>query len=268
MTARNAFAGKTAIITGGASGFGLELARQLKAAGAIPVVLDIDAKAIDALPDIPGHVCDVSDAAALADTCTRIEANHRPIDLAIANAAIDMSGEAHLYGPEDWSRVLDVNLKGVTNLIAVVYPKMVTRRSGQLLFISSGSGRIGFPYGLPYTTSKSALNGLAAGLRAEAEPFNIGVSLAILPLLQGGLANKNLSQPGTDRKAWLSAMPGKTYSLSDAATATLRKFVHNPARIVFPHHQAMAYWLMDAFPPLGTLIRRQLVAKFQKVGRK
>lgn len=268
MTVQSAFAGKITLITGGVSGLGRELARQLKAAGARPIVLDIDAEAIDQLTDIGGYVCDVTDADALGQICTEIETDHGPIDIAIANAATDMSGEAHLYSAQDWARILDVNLTGVTNLIAAIYPRMVERRSGQLLFISSGSGRIGFPFGLPYTVSKSALNGLAAGLRAEAEQFSVGVSLAVLPLLQGGLAEKELSQPGTDRAAWLSALPGKTYPLDEVARATLGGLARNRARLVFPPHQAAAYWLMDALPPLGTTVRRQLVAKFHQVGRK
>ncbi|MEM7006444.1 MAG: SDR family NAD(P)-dependent oxidoreductase [Pseudomonadota bacterium] len=268
MAARNAFAGKTVLITGGASGFGFELARQLLHAGAKPIVLDTDGEAIGKLTNISGYICDITDIGALAQTCVEIEAAYGPIDIAVANAAIDMSGEAHLYSAEDWARILDVNLKGVTNLIAAIYPKMVERQSGQFLFISSGSGRVGFPFGLPYTTSKSALNGLAAGLRAEAAPHNVDIHIAILPLLQGGLADKADSQSGTDRLAWLAAVPGKTYSLPAAARATLKGLARNKPRIVFPRHQAFAYWLMDVFPPLGTLIRRQLVAKFHQVGRK
>ncbi|MEM6900975.1 MAG: SDR family NAD(P)-dependent oxidoreductase [Pseudomonadota bacterium] len=268
MAIQNAFAGKIILITGGAAGFGLELARQLLRAGARPIVLDTDAEAIGELTNIIGYICDVTDAASLAKACAQIESNHGPIDIAIANAAIDMSGEAQLYSADDWARILDVNLKGVTNLIGAIYPKMVERQSGQFLFISSGSGRIGFPFGLPYTTSKSALNGLAAGLRAEAAPHNVDIRIAILPLLQGGLAAKPDGQPGTDRLAWLAAVPGKTYSLPAAARATLKGLTRNKPRIVFPRHQAFAYWLMDVFPPLGTLIRRQLVAKFHQVGRK
>jgi len=268
LSGHRAFVGKVALITGGVSGFGLELARQLKTAGANPIVLDVDAGAIGNLTGIIGHVCDVTDASALADSCAEIEAVHGPIDIAVANAAIDMSGEAHLYRAEDWTRILDVNLKGSTNLIAALYPRMVDRRSGQFLFVSSGSGRIGFPFGLPYTASKSALNGLAAGLRAEALGHNVDVRIAILPLLDGGLSKKSHSQPGTDRLAWLSSVPGHVYNLPDAARAVLKGLAGGKARIVFPWHQAFAYWLMDAIPPIGHVVRRQLVAKFHKVGRK
>ncbi|MEM9669356.1 MAG: SDR family NAD(P)-dependent oxidoreductase [Pseudomonadota bacterium] len=267
MINQAAFAGKIALITGGASGFGLELARQLQYAGARPIILDIDAEAVGQLTNITGYICDVTDAAALAKICTQIEAAHGPIDIAIANAAIDISGEAHLYSADDWSRILDVNLRGTTNFIAAVYPKMVERQAGQILFISSGSGRIGFPFGLPYTTSKSALNGLAAGLRAEAISHNVDVRIAILPLLAGGLADKSDSQSGVDRRTWLAALPGKTYPLTKAASATLKGLAGRHPRIIFPRHQAFAYWLMDVCPPLGTLVRRQLVAIFHKVGR-
>ena len=270
VTRQNRFPWRTALITGGASGFGLELARQLHDAGVHAVVLDIDTGAVEALKaaaKIEAHLCDVSDPKALREACAQLSAAHGSIDLAVANAATDLTGEAHHYTAEDWSRILDVNLKGATNLISAVYPTMVDRQAGRLVLVSSGAGRIGFPLGLPYTASKAALEGLAQGLRAEASHYGVGVSVATLPSLGGGLATRDLNLPGIDRAAWLGALPGKAVDMGVAARAVLRGAAANQGRIVVPWHQGVAYWLMDAVPPLGTLVRRQLVAKFHKIGR-
>lgn len=263
MATRVSFADKRVLISGGASGFGAALAKEIISTGGHVRVLDLDTSPID--PLIKTTLCDMRDADAVFLAVQSFESEFGSPDIAICNAATDMTAEAHEFAPEDWSRILDTNLKGAANLIAATYPDMVDRGAGHIVIISSGAGRLGFPMGLPYATSKAGLNGLARTLRAEARPMGVAVSLVTLPLLQGGLATKSLAGPGVDRQAYLRSVPGTTYPVGEIARKAAIGLAKQSANVVLPRHMGFVYWAIDVFPFIGTIIRRRLVANYHAI---
>ncbi|MEL6323222.1 MAG: SDR family NAD(P)-dependent oxidoreductase [Pseudomonadota bacterium] len=240
-------------VTGGATGFGAELLAQLRDLGAQAVSLDVK----------PGGVaCDVRFLGDVKAAITTIEQTYGPVDIAIANAAIDLTAPTHHLSSDDWMQVLDVNLRGAVNLLQSVYPAMVARGAGQILFVSLGAARIGFPFGVPYSTSKGAISNLARSLRAEAAPLGVKINLVELPVLEGGLMTNTAATDGTDRQAYLNRVRGERTTLETAARLVIDGLKADKARIVFPRTNALSYWLADAFPLLGHAIRADLVRAF------
>jgi len=258
------YTGKTVLITGGGSGLGLALAKRLATLGAAPLLIDI-AKT-DA--PFPLELADVSNAVALKQAVSRLEKAHGPIDVAIANAAIDLTGEAHQFTANDWQSIINTNLIGATNLISAIYPDMVARQAGQLLFIASGAGLIGFPLGTPYTASKAGMIGMAKALRAEAKSYGVKVSLACPPILQTPLLHNGAAKPGIDRPAFIASLQKTPMPVDAAAKQILDGVEANKAEIIFPLKHAIGHKLTTLFPVLGESLRASLIDKFNRFGRK
>lgn len=258
-----AYAGKLVIITGGSSGLGLALCRALETAGAYPINIDLE----PGPDDTAFHKADVRDANALAACIESIEADHGPIDLAIANAAIDITGEAHQFTAEDWQAITQTNLSGATNLIAGLYPKMVARREGQIILISSGAGLIHFPLGVPYTATKSALIGLASALRAEARAHNVQVNVACPPIIDTPILTNGKAKPGIDRPAFLKSLQTRPMPADTAAQHILRGALRNASPIVFPASLRWSARVVAIFPPLRKLIQSRIMRLFDRHGR-
>jgi len=275
MTREQSYKGKLAVITGGGSGLGLALAHELTELGAKPVLIDIT----EHKTPYPLEIADVSDADALSDTVARIKAAHGPIDIAIANAAhgpidiaianaaIDITGEAHDFTADEWRSIIETNLIGATNLISAVYPDMAERRSGQLLFIASGAGLIGFPLGAPYTASKAGMIGMASALRAEAKRLGVSVCVACPPSLDTPLLKHGRAKPGIDRPAFLAAVQKTTMPADAAARHILRAARADKSPIIFPSNLRIGHKLATLFPSLGERIRASTLDKFDRHGR-
>ena len=263
MTRGQNYKGKLAVITGGASGLGLALADQLAALGARPILIDIAARKTP----YPLEIADVSDADALSDVLSRIAAEYGPIDLAIANAAIDMTGEAHTFTAPEWRKIIEVNLIGATNLISAVYPDMAARGGGQLILVSSGAGLIGFPLGAPYTASKAGLIGMGSALRAEAARLGVSICVACPPSLDTPLLKTGAAKPGIDRPAFLASVQKRSMPADQAAAHILNHAAADKSPIIFPANLALGHKLASVFPRLGEKIRAGLLDKFDRYGR-
>lgn len=263
MTSKQSYLGKLAVITGGTSGLGLALANRLAALGAKPILIDIKNQDTP----YPIEIADVSDAEALAAAVSRIAATHGPIDLGIANAAIDMTGEAHTFTAADWRAIIKTNLLGATNLVSSVFPAMVTRRSGQLVLVSSGAGLIGFPMGAPYTTTKAGLIGMGAALRAEAARHGVSVCVACPPALDTPLLKNGKAKPGINRTAFLASLQTRPMPTDQAAKHILKKAAADKSPIIFPTNLWLGYKLAVLFPSLGEKIRADILNKLDRYGR-
>jgi NAD(P)-dependent dehydrogenase (short-subunit alcohol dehydrogenase family) len=199
------FAGKTALITGGATGIGRALALALAARGMNIVVASTNASRLATTEaEIRAHgvrataiVCDVSDRAAVRAMAAEAIASRGAIDLLCANAGVTTAGPLLDHNDADWDWVFGVVLHGVVHCIQAFYPPMAHRRSGQILITGSqtclcpdwvlGHG--------PYVAAKSALLGLATSLRAEAAAHNVGVSLLIPAATETDIILSGRSRP-------------------------------------------------------------------------
>ena len=167
------FKGKTAVITGGAAGIGLAVARRLAASGARVALWDRDPKALaDAKAQIGGEpVCvalDVSDADAVARATATTTAAFGSIDALICSAGITGPNVPLADYPTDaWKQVFDVNVHGVFLCNRAVVPVMLKNNYGRIVNIASVAGKEGNPNASAYSASKAAVIGLTKSLGKE-----------------------------------------------------------------------------------------------------
>jgi 2-keto-3-deoxy-L-fuconate dehydrogenase len=154
-------AGKAAVITGGASGIGLAMARRFAAHGAAVEIMDYDpaalAAAVQALPGAGGEVCDVGDAAAVDAAFVRMIARRGRLDILVNNAGIAHVGNALTTTPEDFARVQRVNVNGAAHCTQSALRHMTAHGGGVILNISSIAARAAISDRFAYATSKGAV---------------------------------------------------------------------------------------------------------------
>ncbi|NBB74814.1 MAG: glucose 1-dehydrogenase [Bacteroidetes bacterium] len=179
------FKNKTAVITGAGSGIGLAIARQLAHRGTSVVVNDIDAdraeKAVAQIESDGGqavaHPGDAGDVDVVQRLVSRAVDAYGHLDFAIANAGLTLFGDVFSCCPEDFRRLLNVNLQGTFFLVQAASKHMRARRQGgRILLISSNIGVQPHPGLAPYGMTKAALNMLARSLALELAPCRIAIN--------------------------------------------------------------------------------------------
>jgi NADP-dependent 3-hydroxy acid dehydrogenase YdfG len=158
---------RTAVVTGASSGIGAATARALAGAGARLVLVARRRERLAALTaELPGArwvEADVRDAAALERALADV-----PCDVLVANAGLALGVERLPGGdPEEWSIVLDTNVKGVLNALHAVVPGMARRGTGDVVLLGSVAGRQVYPGGNVYCASKWAVRALYEALRVD-----------------------------------------------------------------------------------------------------
>jgi 3-oxoacyl-[acyl-carrier protein] reductase len=173
-----------AVITGGAQGIGLSVARRLLNSGASVSLWDRDAdllsKTVRELGQahvITGHVVDVSDDASVAAATTETLDRHGKIDILVANAGI--AGPNHKtwdYPVEMWKQVIDINLVGVFLCCRAIVPHMLRAGYGRIVNVASIAGKEGNPNASAYSASKAGVIALTKSLGKETADKNIAVN--------------------------------------------------------------------------------------------
>ena len=204
------FAGKTAFITGGASGIGLGIAKALEARGAKVVLADLRPDHIEtALAGFAGGKgsnsvsaieLDVSNREAYMEAAERMQAEHGGIDILINNAGVGSEGPIRQAAFVDWDFGLGVNIGGVINGIQCFLPQMLAHgRGGQIVNTASLAATVLMPgQFIIYSAAKAAVLNLSENLRGDLAPDNIGVSV-VLP----AFVKSNIHEAAKNRPAHL-----------------------------------------------------------------
>ncbi len=199
-------AGKTAFVTGGASGIGLGIVRAFLKAGANVVIADVRQDHLDAaMAELDANrvlalKLDVTDRAAYAAAADQAEARFGPVHLLVNNAGVAVVGPVELASFADWDWVLGVNLVGVINGLVVFLPRMLAHgQGGHVVNTASMSGLLPHPGAAIYATAKGAVVTLTECMRAELEPRGISAS-AFCP----GPVQSNIAEAGKTRPAELA----------------------------------------------------------------
>jgi meso-butanediol dehydrogenase/(S,S)-butanediol dehydrogenase/diacetyl reductase len=171
-----AHVGRRVVVTGGASGIGFATARRFIDDGARVVVLDRDAAALEraraALPGLVGAVrADVSQPDEVEAAFGEIDGLLGRVDVLIANAGISVRHRFLDIEPEQWSRVIGVNLTGAFLCARAAVRRMAEQRSGVVLFTSSTNGLAGHPLYADYNASKAGVNLLMKTIALECAPW-------------------------------------------------------------------------------------------------
>jgi NAD(P)-dependent dehydrogenase (short-subunit alcohol dehydrogenase family) len=275
---RQHFKGKTAIVTGGASGIGRALATELVVRGATVLVADLDGAGAAVVAEGLRHdvtglgraipvALDVTDAAEVAACVATFEDEHGDVDFMFNNAGIGIGGEVKDLTVAHWQRALDVNVMSVVHGVSAVYPGMVRRRGGHIVNTASLGGLIPDPLLAPYGMTKHAVVGLSVSLRSEAANYGVRVSVVCpgtidTPLLDQGDPVDLAPVPSMpDMRAMLSDLAGKPYPPLDLARYVLDQVALDRPIIVAPK-RARALWL--AYRAMPNLVIRQLPKRTAK----
>lgn len=197
--------GKTAFVTGGASGIGLALGRAFAEAGMKVVLADIEADALAAAveglrglgPGVRGVVCDVADAASVERAAEEAQEAFGNVHVVCNNAGVGGGSGVEDIRLDTWRWVLDVNLMGVVHGVQTFLPRMLAHREGGHVVNTASmagllTGGLGFS---PYAASKAAVVALSEGLAKEIAPLGVGVTV-----LCPGFVRTRIAESGRNRQ--------------------------------------------------------------------
>jgi short-subunit dehydrogenase len=172
-------AGRKALLTGATGGLGRAIAKAMAERGAVVTLSGRKAEALEALAaELPGSGHGVI-AADLAEpgAAEQLAADAGEVDVLVANAGLPGAGRMEDFTAEQVQRALRVNLESPMLLSQALYPAMLERGSGHLLFVASLAGKSPAPQSSIYNATKFGLRGFALGLRTDLAPQGVGVSL-------------------------------------------------------------------------------------------
>jgi NAD(P)-dependent dehydrogenase (short-subunit alcohol dehydrogenase family) len=199
--------GKTAFVTGGASGIGLGIAKALLGAGMNVVIADIrDDHLADATAELGGGdrvlaiKLDVTDRADFARAADATEARFGKVHILCNNAGVAVVGPTELATFADWDWVMGVNLGGVINGVATMLPRILSHgEGGHIVNTSSMSGMVPVGGTTIYSTAKAAVLTMMETMRPELESRGV-ICSAFCP----GAVQSNIAEAGKTRPAALA----------------------------------------------------------------
>ena len=177
---------KIAVITGGAQGFGFDIAKKFLLSGSKVFIWDIDKKELSKAtneinsPNLNYKVVDVSNFDQVQKAVNEITLNNK-IDILINNAGITgPTAELWNYNIKDWNSILDINLHGTFYCCKSIVPHMIKNNYGRIVNIASVSGKDGNANAGAYSSAKAGVIGLTKSLGKELSNYNIAVN-AVTP---------------------------------------------------------------------------------------
>ena len=177
---------RTAVITGGAQGFGLDIAKRFLNSGAKVIIWDIDPKMIEKAKkdldntNLSSNIVDVSNYKEV-ENCTKEITKKTNIDILINNAGITGPTESLWeYDVEMWKKVVDINIMGTFNCCRTIVPNMIKNNYGRIVNVASVAGKDGNANASAYSVGKAGAIGLTKSLGKELADKNIAVN-AITP---------------------------------------------------------------------------------------
>ena len=180
------FKNRTAIVTGGAQGFGLDIAKRFLDSGGKVIIWDIDKKMIEKAsnqlnsPNLSSNIVDVSNYNEVEKSVSEITKNNN-IDILINNAGITgPTATLWEYDIDMWKKVVEINLMGTFNCCRAIVPNMIKNNYGRIVNVASVAGKDGNANASAYSVGKAGAIGLTKSLGKELADKNIAVN-AVTP---------------------------------------------------------------------------------------
>ena len=180
------FKNRTALVTGGAQGFGLDIAKRFLNSGAKVIIWDIDSKMIKEAvkkldnANLSSNIIDVSNYKEV-ESCINDITKKSNIDILINNAGITgPTSPLWEYDVDMWKKVVDINLMGTFNCCKTVVPNMIKNNYGRIVNVASVAGKDGNANASAYSVGKAGAIGLTKSLGKELADKNIAVN-AVTP---------------------------------------------------------------------------------------
>lgn len=261
MATDNYYSGKTAIITGGASGIGKSIALELSKRGCEVVIADLQIELAQAVAEeiknaggkADAQALDVSDYQAVKSVIENTAARTGKLDFLFNNAGYANSGNLEDFSIEDWNRIIDVNLRGVVNGVQTAYPIMIKQGDGHIINTASMAGLTPGPGMALYCTTKHAVVGLTNALRGEASVHGVRASVMCpgvirTAILDGGGKFGKLTSGITDdfqKQTWEGLKP---MDPDVFARKALNELAKNKPLIIVPKWWGILWGFTRFFP--------------------
>ena len=267
------FKDKIAIVTGGASGIGAALARELAARGAVVQLADVQmdaalgvaAKITATGGKAAAHYLDVSDSEAVARFVARTAAEKGRLDYMFNNAGIAVLGEFRDLPAADWKRTLDINVSGVFAGTAAAYALMIRQGAGHIVNTASLAGLVPSPGFAAYCASKHAVVGLSTSLRLEATEYGVKVSVVCPGFIHTPIFDSKAVGMREDIAAKAKARALKlAMAPEECARQVLEGVAKNRAIIAVTGHAKAMWALQRYFPGLLIALNRRSVRRLHQ----
>lgn len=269
------FNGKSAIVTGAASGIGRQIALQLAAAGAHVWATDV----VDGIDDVAAEITraggsatamrvDVSKRDDIAAAIDAVVAQHGRLDLMFNNAGVAIFGEFELVTLDDWDKIIDVNLRGVAYGTKLAYDQMVRQGGGQIVTTASVAGLAPVPLQAHYCATKHALVGLHGTLELEAAEHNVSLTLFCPAFVQSGMFINNTMRgtlEGTDAR---KLVPIKPLATDKAVRRLLAGVAARKRLVVTPFYGRLIWWIERLSPALSARLHRITLSETRRRAKK
>ena len=235
--------GKVVIVTGGGGGIGGATCRRFAEAGAAVAVFDRDfaaAERIAAAIDAEGgaaatFACDIADYEAVREAVRATIARLGPIDILVNNAGFDVFRPFLQTTPEEWGKLIAINLTGALNMHHAVLPGMVERRAGRVVTIASDAARVGSSGEAVYAACKAGLVGLTKTLAREHARDNITLNVVCPGPTETALFGDFLNAAGNPEKlkeSFRRAVPLGRLGLAEDLPGAILFFASDDAAFV------------------------------------
>ena len=270
------FTGKIAIITGGASGIGAAMGKELAGLGAEVVLADRQVEVAETMAAeirrgggvASAAQLDVRDLASIAQLVAETVKRVGRVDYFFNNAGIGVGGEMDNFSVADWDDVIDVNLRGVAYGVQAVYPLMVRQGSGHIVNTASMAGLVAAAGEGSYAATKHAVVGLSKSLRVEAKRHGIRVSVLCpgairTPILTGGKFGRLNFVGLRDEKIlemWSKLRP---MDVGVFARQAVQAIARNEAIIVLPRWWKALWYLERVSPALSFALWGAVMSKMR-----
>jgi NAD(P)-dependent dehydrogenase (short-subunit alcohol dehydrogenase family) len=269
--------GKTALVTGGASGIGKATALAFARRGANVILCDVDEAGLAATEqeiraigrDVFTRRVDVADRDEMRDFAAAVHARIDAVDILMNNAGVGLGAGLLDMSLDDWDWIIGINLRGVIHGCHYFVPAMVTRgRGGHVINLSSTAGYVASEALLAYSATKFAVLGLSEALRDELRRHRIGVT-AVCPGVIDTPITANARMRGVQatpkvRESVIAMFRRRNYPPARVAENILKAVQRNRAVAPISPEAWFAYFAKRVTPAGIAWLNRKLADRFRR----
>lgn len=270
----NPFAGKVAVVTGGASGIGKAICEYLGRQGATVIVVDrnpegagrVEGAIVASAGRAEAVGVDVANEEEVERLIESVRERHGRLDYLFNNAGVSVNGEFLDISAEHWKRIIDVNFWGVIYGCRYAYPIMVRQGSGHIINTASLAGLI--PGGLTtsYSASKHAVVGFSLTLRPEARLYGVRVSALCPGFILTGIqkSTPNVSEYLNSEENRRMRVRMRAPTADDCIDQIMRGVRRNKGIIFTPNRQRIYWWLHRLSPEFMPNMFTRIIARLRR----